>query len=84
MLSVTNKLIKMYKMQYYTPIATSRLYDKIQERYPVKYHRSSTQSSSMSRTPKNHQRLNIRRKTNNVASVYKKKISTSYSRTFHN
>lgn len=69
-------------MQYYTPIATSRLYDRIQERHPVKYYRSSTQSSSMDRTPKNRQRLNIRRK-HNVTTVYKKTTQTS-ARTFHN
>jgi len=83
MMTITNKLIKMYKMQYYTPIATSRLYDRIQERYPVKYYRSSTQSSSMDRTPKNRQRLNIRRKINNVTTVHKKTTQTS-ARTFHN
>lgn len=81
MMTITNKLIKHFKMQYYTPIATSRLYDRIQERYPVKYYRSSTQSSSMDRTPKNRQRLNIRR--NNVTALHKKKTQT-VARTFHN
>ena len=81
MLTIRNKLIKNFKMQYYTPIATSRLYDKLQERYPVKYYRSSTQSSSMERTPKNHQRMNIRR--NNVTTLHKKKAQTA-ARTFHN
>ena len=41
-------IIKEYKKTYYTPIATSRLYDKIEVYHPVKSYRSMTESSTPS------------------------------------